>query len=152
VTTEADPIAGVDRLGLVLARQGQAMNLRLRQALRTSSLSPRQGATLMHLATVGATSQQALLDALAIDPSALVAILNELEGGGLLHRSRDPRDRRRHTVEITPAGRNAIKAIEHAIAEVEREAFADLNGAEIATLHQLLARVRPRNDVCVEDC
>jgi len=106
----------------------------------------------MHLATAGATSQQVLLDALAIDPSALVAILNELEGGGLLHRSRDPQDRRRHTVEITPAGRNAIEAIEHTIAEVEREAFADLNAAEIATLHQLLSRVRPRNDACVEDC
>ena len=144
-----DPRARADRLGLVLARLGQVINLRLRQALRDSNLSPRQCAALMHL-TAGGTTQQALVEELAIDASALVSILNELEAGNLVRRSRELHDRRRHTVEITAAGRSAIQSVEHAISEVEDEAFADLTDAEILTLHALLVRVRTRNNACGE--
>jgi DNA-binding MarR family transcriptional regulator len=136
----------VDRLGFLLARHGRVMNVRLRQALGVSGLNPRHCATLMHLARAGATSQQALIEALAVDASGLVAILNDLERGGLAERRRDPADRRRHIVEITPAGTQAVCAVESAIAEVEREAFADLDDAEIALLRSLLARVRTRHD------
>jgi DNA-binding MarR family transcriptional regulator len=92
-----------------------------------SGLSPRHGATLMRLARCGATSQPALIEALSVDASALVAILNDLERDGLAERRRDPADRRRHIVEITPTGAQAVGAVENAITEVEGDAFADLD-------------------------
>jgi DNA-binding MarR family transcriptional regulator len=150
---QADQTSAVDRLGFLLARHGQVMNVRLRQALSVSGLSPRHGATLMRLARCGATSQQALIEVLSVDASALVAILNDLERDGLAERRRDPADRRRHIVEITPAGAQAVGAVESAITEVEGDAFADLDDNEIAQLQWLLGRVRTRPDqtACGQD-
>ena len=136
----------LDRLGFLLARHGQVMNLRLRQALSVSGLSPRHASTLIRLARAGATTQQALLDVLAVDPSGLVAILNDLERDGLVERRRDPADRRRHIVEITKAGCATAAEVERAIAEVEQDAFAQLDDSEVDQLRSLLARVHSRTD------
>jgi DNA-binding MarR family transcriptional regulator len=140
------PVDTVDQLGFLLARHGQAMNVRMRQALGVTGLGPRHASALVRLARAGATSQQALLEILVIDPSALVAILNDLEGDGLVQRRRDPSDRRRHIVEITTAGRRAVAAVERAVAEAERDAFGELDDDEVKQLQSLLERVRTRPD------
>jgi DNA-binding MarR family transcriptional regulator len=140
------PVDTVDQLGFLLALHGQVMNVRMRQALGVTGLSPRHASALVRLARAGATSQQALLEILAVDPSALVAILNDLEGDGLVQRQRDPSDRRRHIVEITEAGRRAVCAVDRAVAEVERDAFGELDDDEVKQLQSLLSRVRTRSD------
>jgi DNA-binding MarR family transcriptional regulator len=144
--------SGTDRLGLLLARHGGITNLRIRDALGVNGLTSRQGIVLMNLASAGQMSQQALLEALEVDPSVLVAILNELERAGLVERRRDPADRRRHIVEITPAGRTATTVAEDAIAAVERDLFADLDDEQVTQLRRLLSRVRtsPNDPACTE--
>jgi DNA-binding MarR family transcriptional regulator len=143
---------GQDRLGLLLARYGHFMNLRVRQALGQTGLGSRQGTTLLRLARLGPMSQQQLIETLGLDPSGLVAVLNDLERDGLVVRTRDPEDRRRHIVEITTVGRRTARAVESAVAEVEREAFADLDATEVAQLHDLLSRLRiqPGESSCAE--
>jgi DNA-binding MarR family transcriptional regulator len=140
----------LDRLVFLLARHGQIMNLKLRHALGVTGLGPRHAATLLRLVRLGPTNQQQLMEALAIDPSALVAILNDLEGDGLAVRTRDPADRRRHIVEVTRTGCKAACEVEDAIAEVERDTFAALDEAEIEQLHVLLGRLRgdPDSGAC----
>jgi DNA-binding MarR family transcriptional regulator len=66
-------------------------------------------------------------------------------------RTRDPADRR-HIVEITKTGRKASCEVENAIAEEERDIFADLDEAEVAQLHGLLSRLQsqPSDGVCGE--
>ncbi|MEE6257406.1 MarR family winged helix-turn-helix transcriptional regulator [Plantactinospora sonchi] len=142
-----------ERLGLLLARHGAIANSRLRQALSSIALSPRHGITLTHLAGTGSMTQQRLLDVLRVDPSVLVTLLNELENEGLVQRRRDPADRRRHIVEITPAGSAVLKQVETAVDHVERDLFADLDAEQLGQLHSLLNRVRTSvNDpACVED-
>jgi DNA-binding MarR family transcriptional regulator len=145
-TARGQHTPAIDRLGFLLARHGQIMNMRIRQALEASGLRPRHGAVLLRLAVAGATSQQSLIEALAIDASSLVAILNDLERDGLVQRCRDPADRRRHIVEITSAGERAVRAVESAIAVVEGEAFVDLDDTETDQLHALLSRIHTRHD------
>jgi DNA-binding MarR family transcriptional regulator len=145
--------SAADRLGFLLARHGQVMNTRLRHALGIAGLSPRHAATLIQLAHAGATSQQGLIEILEADASAVVAILNDLEGDGLARRRRDPADRRRHIVEITTAGKRSVSVVERAITEVEEDAFAELSAAELAQLHALLSRIRTKtqDDECAAE-
>lgn len=139
----------VERLGLLLARHGRRMNARIRQALAVSGLSPRHGMTLVRLSQVGPVSQQDLIEFLAIDPSALVGLLNDLERTGLAERRRDPADRRRHIVELTATGARVVRDVDRAIAAVEADEFADLTADEIEQLRDLLTRLRARD--CAED-
>lgn len=129
-----------ESLGFLLSFRGELTGGRLRAAIAVSGLHPRTAMTLRQLAD-GAVSQRELAAAMEIDPSQLVAVLNELESGGLCERRRDPADRRRHFVEITPAGRKALERIDEAVGAAEREIFGDLTAAERALLRGLLERV-----------
>jgi DNA-binding MarR family transcriptional regulator len=95
---------------------------------------------LAFLRSAGAVPQQALGDMLCTDANNLVILLNELEADGLAVRTRDPGDRRRHIVEITPAGRRAVVRAERALAPAEDELMAALSADERAQLERLLSR------------
>jgi DNA-binding MarR family transcriptional regulator len=127
--------------GFLLARVGRAVTRYYRSALNPIGLKPRQTTALLALRDDGAMSQQALGAALDIDASNLVVLLNDLEGGGLILRRRDPEDRRRHLVEISRRGSKLICEVERASARIEDEFFSELDEDERATLHDLLARV-----------
>lgn len=141
------------QLGFLLARHGRIMNTRLRQALDSSGLSPRHAVLLCRLEESGPISQQQLIEILFIDASALVSVLNDLENERLVERRRDPADRRRHIVEITPDGKHAVASIEVAVADVEQEAFAGFSADELSQLHGLLSRIHaePADEACDED-
>jgi len=139
---EAAHAAGqLDRLGFLLARHGNIANRRIQDAIAELGLGHRHAAVLLHLDD-GPVSQQFLVETLAIDPSLVVAVLNDLERDQLALRRRDPCDRRRHIVEVTRKGRAAIESIGEVVSAVERELFADLDPAEVALLRDLLNRVR----------
>lgn len=105
---------------------------------------------LCRLDDSGPLSQQDLIDILSIDASGLVAVLNDLERAGLAERRRDPADRRRHIVEITADGKQAVASIEVAVADVEQEAFAGFSADELQQLHALLSRIHgePADAAC----
>ena len=84
--------------------------------------------------------QQDLADAFCMDANNVVLLLNELEQLGYANRLRDPGDRRRHLVELTDAGRDALKRAEQAEGAIEDELLAALGDEERATLHELLRR------------
>jgi DNA-binding MarR family transcriptional regulator len=87
-----------------------------------------------------AAPQQELVDALCIDANNVVLLLNELEDLGHVARRRDPEDRRRHRVEITPTGLAALERAERAQEAIEDDVLGALDAEERATLWQLLTR------------
>jgi len=89
----------------------------------------------------GGVSQQELETALLIDANTVVLLLNELEAAGFSVRRRDPNDRRRHLVELTPAGRVAVDRAEKARESLEDAILADFSAEERSTLRKLLRRV-----------
>jgi DNA-binding MarR family transcriptional regulator len=95
---------------------------------------------LSYLADHVDSPQQALVDALCMDAKNVVLLLNELEDRGLLIRRRDSEDRRRHRVNITDAGREALLRAGHAMEDVENQVLQALDPEERATLWRLLAR------------
>jgi len=147
-----DTTATRESLGLLLARHGQFVNTQIRKAMAGTGLTPRHRQVLAELADRGPTSQQTLIEALSVDPSVLVSILNDLESQGLAERRRDPSDRRRHIVEMSGTGCDALRRIETAVAQAEAELFADLDEADRERLHDLLGKVRtiPDDPACTE--
>jgi len=89
----------------------------------------------------GGVSQQELETALLIDANSVVLLLNELEAAGLSVRRRDPHDRRRHLVEITPAGRVAVERAEKARESLEDAILTDFTADERAALTKVLRRL-----------
>lgn len=143
-----------ERLGLLLARHGQFVNVEIRKAMASTGLTPRHRQVLMELAKRGSTSQHSLVETLGVDASALVSILNDLERLGLAQRRRDPADRRRHIVEMSSSGCEVLGHVEQAVSQAEAELFADLDQAEREQLHELLGKVRtiPEDAACQEAC
>lgn len=84
--------------------------------------------------------QQDLADAFCMDANNVVLLLNELEQLEYAARLRDPHDRRRHLVQITPAGRKALALAERAQAAIEDEVLEALDPQERTTLRELLTR------------
>jgi DNA-binding MarR family transcriptional regulator len=132
--------------GFMLAQLGRAVTRRYRAAMAPSGLNPRETAALVQLRDAGTVSQQTLGTTLDIDASNLVVLLNDLEVEGLIARRRDLEDRRRHVVEITPAGTALVDEVLRTAAQVEDEFFASLDEDERATLRELLCRVAQSTD------
>jgi DNA-binding MarR family transcriptional regulator len=88
----------------------------------------------------GAT-QQELESAMFMDANSVVLMLNELEAARFSVRVRDPKDRRRHNVEITDAGRRAMEKADRARESLAQEVLAPLSAEERATLQKLIRRV-----------
>lgn len=86
-------------------------------------------------------SQSRLAEALRIERSGVVVLVDELESADLIERGRVEGDRRQYALRATPAGVARWRAAEAAVHAHEDEMFADLNDAERKTLKALLGRV-----------
>jgi DNA-binding MarR family transcriptional regulator len=128
----------VSGTAVLLALLGRAASERLRAALIRSDLRPRQYQALELLRQEGPWPQQALGEAMGVDPSILVTLLNPLEEQGLLARRRDPADRRRHIVAITKAGQARFDEAERTYDAAQEELLSALGPDQRAQLQALL--------------
>jgi DNA-binding MarR family transcriptional regulator len=103
-------------------------------------MRPRHLVALTLLRDHGPMAQAGLGEALRLDPSNVVALLNDLEARGLVARRRDPDDRRRHIVELSDGGARALDRAETGFAAVEDDILGALSADERRTLHGLLLR------------
>jgi hypothetical protein len=65
---------------------------------------------------------------------------------GYVERRRDPADRRRHIVEITPAGLTALEEAERRLETLEDEVLGNLSQGERVELHSLLSKALAEPD------
>jgi DNA-binding MarR family transcriptional regulator len=154
-TTSTSPVvvtpAGPSRelllsTGFLLKRLGWTIKERAHEALESTGLSPQHHAVLSVLDERACGAQGAIADALGYDRSQLVGLLDELEEQGLIVRKRDPDDRRRHVVKLTPAGSEALSELRAIAKTLEKEFLAPLSADERRTLHSLLGRLASYHD------
>jgi len=88
----------------------------------------------------GALPQSELCVSMHLDPNNCVLMLNDLEAAGHVERRRDPADRRRHIVVLTPAGRKALASADRAVESLEEEVLGALAPEEREAMRGLLAR------------
>jgi DNA-binding MarR family transcriptional regulator len=104
-------------------------------------------------------SQQDVSRLLGIDPNVLVGLLDDLEARGFAERRRNPKDRRRHTVQVTDAGRALVAESTRLLGEAEDAFFAVVPEEARQVVHDasglLLAAHRPGwadGDLLALDC
>ncbi|HEY4279285.1 MAG TPA: MarR family winged helix-turn-helix transcriptional regulator [Conexibacter sp.] len=137
----------VRRSAALLDHLAHRMRARSERALAPLGMRPRHLVALTILRDNGVDSQQQLSGVLQLDPSNVVGLLNELEADGLVERRRSAEDRRRHVVELTPAGLARLARAEFALAAVEDEVLAPLTAEDRATLNDILFRATDAHDV-----
>jgi DNA-binding MarR family transcriptional regulator len=112
----------------------------LRSSVDLVGMNLRNMVVLAYLRDHPSVSQQAMTEHLSMDSNTGVLVLNDLEDLEYVERRRDPADRRRHIVEITDAGLEALEHAEAAQESIEDEMLGGLNAAERATLRRLLVK------------
>ncbi|MEI5521907.1 MarR family transcriptional regulator [Streptomyces brasiliscabiei] len=141
----------IDRVSFALAHSGKVVETEIRQVLAAQGLKLSHAHVLGLLTERERLSQQALIEELQVDPSVLVTVLNTLEDEGLAIRRRDPLDRRRHVVEISARGTDLVAQVDRAVQATEAELFSGLDKQELATLHELLNRIKDARATSCED-
>ena len=130
---------------LLMIKLGRITMHRFSEALEPFGIRPRHVAALIELRDKGELTQQSLCGHLHLDPTNLVAILNELEQRGYARRRRDPEDRRRHIVEVSKKGIAVIEKVSEVMDGVEEELLEGLEPAERAELAGLLTSIWERS-------
>jgi DNA-binding MarR family transcriptional regulator len=132
--------------GFLLARLGLGFKARALARLDQAGFEPLGYGVLAIVNESARQTQATIAEALVLDPSRLVALLDSLEDDGLIVRKRDPDDRRRHLVSITADGKRKLAKLRCIVKELEDEFLAPLGAAERKTLHELLLRLAAEND------
>jgi MarR family transcriptional regulator, lower aerobic nicotinate degradation pathway regulator len=130
---------------LLMIKLGRITMHRFTEALEPFGIRPRHVAALIELRDRGELTQQSLCGQLHLDPTNLVAILNELEKRGYAMRRRDPEDRRRHLVEVTKKGVAVIEKVSEVMDGVEDELLEGFDSAEREQLEGLLTSIWERS-------
>jgi len=116
----------------------------------SGELTLRQGAVLRELREASAT-QVSLARAIAVDPSFMVRMIDDLQARGLVRRKRSETDRRQVIVSITAAGSRALgpldaaygrlaEAVERELTAADRTAFLRITEKMCRSLDALAAR------------
>jgi DNA-binding MarR family transcriptional regulator len=130
---------------LLMIKLGRITMHRFAEALEPFGIRPRHVAALIELRDRGELTQQTLCGQLHLDPTNLVAILNELEQRGYATRRRDPEDRRRHLVEISSKGVAVIEKVSEVMDGVEEDLLDGLKPLEREQLEGLLTSIWERS-------
>jgi DNA-binding MarR family transcriptional regulator len=107
-------------------------------ALAPFGINGRQCAVLVAIDEQAPSSQHDIAQRMGIDRTTMVALVDELEGKGLVERRADPRDRRKNVVVLTPAGRDTLLAATTAVDEAERRLLGPLSDDEAAAFRATL--------------
>jgi DNA-binding MarR family transcriptional regulator len=130
-----------DRVPFLLFRAAQASLALANQMLGGIGLCARQAGILTMVTELGPMTQKDLGQALRVDRTTMVALLDDLESKGYVRRQRHPSDRRAFLIQPTQAG-GAIKTEAVRILDEQQDLFlAGLTRAEREQLGALLQQL-----------
>lgn len=131
----------VKHTGFLLARMGHVAAKQFGARLEQLGLTTRMWGALNVLDAEGAITQQKLGRCTGIDPSSMVATIDELEAAGLVERRQHPSDRRAHALHITERGRMTVRQGRELARRAQEELLEPLSAQERGQLHELLLRL-----------
>jgi DNA-binding MarR family transcriptional regulator len=112
--TDIHPLS--EDIGFLLTRVSALMMDSANKALASFDMRVRSYSVLvLACERDGGLGQRQIAQRLGLDPSQIVALVDDLEGRGYLSRQVDPDDRRNKRVEATDLGRAVCTQAQHAV-------------------------------------
>jgi DNA-binding MarR family transcriptional regulator len=96
---------------------------------------------LSYLVRLGASAQGEIASGIGQHPAGVCRLLADLEGEGLVRRARDPGDRRKVLVAVTPKGRARFKAANPVLVQAVADVLSPLSDEEREMLGTLLSKL-----------
>ncbi len=135
------PQAFQTRLALLMVRTGDRVAVQGELLLEErAGITGRDYTALAVIASDNPSSQQELARLMGKAPAMAVGLLDDLEAAGLVARGRDPKDRRRSIVTLTPKGETKLAEADTIAAELESRVIDGLTAKERDLLLKLLSR------------
>ena len=128
-------------LGYNLRRAQVAVFQNFAAEVGASELTPGQFGVLVVIDANPGLSQTQLGNALGIDRSTVVAVIDRLESRGLVARQPAPSDRRSHALYLSDSGKTTLRRLTERVRAHERAIARDLSAEEQGRLIELLRRV-----------
>jgi DNA-binding MarR family transcriptional regulator len=128
-------------LGYNLRRTQVAVFQNFTEVVGASELTPGQFGVLVVIDANPGLSQTQLGNALGIDRSTVVAVIDRLEARGLVARQPAPKDRRSHALHLSDSGKTTLRRLTERVRAHERQIAKSLSADEQARLIELLSRV-----------
>jgi DNA-binding MarR family transcriptional regulator len=91
----------------------------------------------------GTVSQARLGDLLDVNRTVMITVIDRLERAGLVLRERDPADRRRYALRITPDGVSMLGTMLESARQADARLLAPLTPADQGQLNSALGRIAP---------
>jgi DNA-binding MarR family transcriptional regulator len=139
-TRPSPEIDAAEFAGQLFFRLWRVSHERTAEALETVGLTPPLFALLNVLGAREGAIQQEIGQAMGIDPSTMVSLIDQLERAGLAKRRTHPKDRRAREVSITPKGRRTLERARGLATQVEDDVLRGLSATERSRLLTLLRR------------
>jgi len=127
--------------GFLLGYLGEKSRRRFIAMLEPLGFHPREFGLMTVLAKRPGITQQELASLARVDPSSMVALMDELERRGVAERRVDPEDRRRRAVHLTPKGEDQVRVLQREARKAAKEFLAPLDDDENAELNRLLRKL-----------
>jgi DNA-binding MarR family transcriptional regulator len=129
------------KLSFLLSQVGTYAARRFAERIAEIGLQPPQFRVLNVVDAAEGQSQHAIAEVIQAPPSRMVAIVDELEEGGLLERRPHPGDRRVRALYLTPKGREVLAAGRGIAKEHEEDLARGMSAADRKRLIALLAQI-----------
>jgi len=128
-------------IGLLIGVARQRLKRRLLRDLHPYRLTPAQMGILLRLLDRDGVTPSEIARRTLMDQPMVTRVLDRLERGGLIHRKRDPGDRRRVWVWLTSRGKDVASRMHPIVETVNRELLRNLNRSQEDVLRRLLYRL-----------
>lgn len=130
----------IDDTSFLLARASALSNAAGNVALAELGLKVRSYSVLELAADGGRTSQREIAEFLRLDPSQVVALVDDLQKENLVAREPDQRDRRANVIVATAAGHQMLERARQRVRETVTALHSALTDEERVTLTELLRK------------
>src|SRR3954462_6830784 len=130
-----EPLASAP--GFLLSWNGRRTAHEFARALEPLGLRPPHFGVMTLISVEPGLTQQDLAGRSLIDPSSMVAVVDELEELGYAERQPHPGDRRKHAVHLTTEGQRILERAQATAIEMTRGLLAPRDAAEVPELRRL---------------